>query len=135
MENTCGGAFCGKVPDTQPAILSKKCTPLQISFNWSLGISGAPPSKQASEKNSSNFKIYCMLYCYSFSAIRASSFEWLTDGKSLIKTKLNCSIKSVYFRVRAMTEKEKHGNYRAKIHNQTYSRWYMKVNSEEQNTW
>ena len=75
MENTCGGAFCGKVPDPQPAILSKKCTPLQMSFNWFVGISGAPPSKQASEKNSSNFKIYCMLYCYLFSAITASSFE------------------------------------------------------------
>ena len=33
MENTCRGAFFGKVADPQLAILSKKCTPLQISFN------------------------------------------------------------------------------------------------------
>ena len=50
-----------------------------------------------------------MLYCYSFSAIKARSFEWLTDGKSLIKTKLNRSINSVYFRVRSKTKKEEHG--------------------------
>ena len=50
-----------------------------------------------------------MLYCYSFSAIKARSFEWLTDGKSLIKTKLNRSINSVYFRVRSITKKEEHG--------------------------
>ena len=31
-----------------------------------------------------------MLYCYSFSAVTAGSFEQLADGKSLIKTKLNC---------------------------------------------
>ena len=31
-----------------------------------------------------------MLYCYSFSAVTACSFEQLADGKSLIKTKLNC---------------------------------------------
>ena len=50
-----------------------------------------------------------MLYCYSFSAIKARSFEWLTDGKSLIKTKLNRSINSVYFRVRSIKKKEEHG--------------------------
>ena len=32
MENTCRGAFFGNVADPQPAILSKKCTTLQI-FN------------------------------------------------------------------------------------------------------
>ena len=52
-------------------------------------ILGAPPSKQTSKKKSSNFEIYCMLLCYSFSAVTARSFEWLTNGKSLIKTKLN----------------------------------------------
>ena len=39
MENTCRGAFFGKVADPQPAILSKKCSPLQISFNWFVYIS------------------------------------------------------------------------------------------------
>ena len=33
MENTCRGAFFGKVAGPQPAILSKKCILLQISFN------------------------------------------------------------------------------------------------------
>ena len=40
MENTCRGAFFGKVSELQPAILSKKCTPLQISCKWF-----APPTK------------------------------------------------------------------------------------------
>ena len=50
MENTCRAAFFGNVVDPQPAILSKKCTLLQISFNWFMYISGAPPSKQTSKK-------------------------------------------------------------------------------------
>ena len=45
MENTCRGAFFGKVPDPQPAILSKKCTLWQTSFNLFLYILEAPPSK------------------------------------------------------------------------------------------
>ena len=45
MENTCRGAFFDKVAKPQPAILSKKCTPLQISFNLFVYILGAPPSK------------------------------------------------------------------------------------------
>ena len=45
MENTCGGAFFGKVGDRQPAVLSKKCTLLKILFNLFVYILGAPPSK------------------------------------------------------------------------------------------
>ena len=45
LENTYRVAFFGKVAHPQPAILSKKCTPLQISFNWFVYILGAPPSK------------------------------------------------------------------------------------------
>ena len=44
MENTCTGAFFGKGIDHQAAILSKKCAPLQIYFNWFVCILGAPPS-------------------------------------------------------------------------------------------
>ena len=33
LENTCRGAFSGKVAGPEPAILSKKWAPLQISFN------------------------------------------------------------------------------------------------------
>ena len=45
MENACRGTFFGKVADPQLAIMSKKCTPLQISFNWFVYILGVPPSK------------------------------------------------------------------------------------------
>ena len=37
--------FFGNFADRQPAILSKKCTPLLISVNWFMYILGAPPSK------------------------------------------------------------------------------------------
>ena len=59
-------------------------------FNWFVYILGAFPLKQFSKGKSNNFEIYCMLYCYSFSAVKVRWFEWLTDGKCLIKTKLNC---------------------------------------------
>ena len=76
-----------------------------------------------------------MLYCYSFSAVTARSFEWLTDGKSLIQTKLNRLLNSVCFRVQSIAKKEKHGDYSLKMHSEINSIWYMKVHSEEQNTW
>ena len=60
MKNTCRGAFFGKAADPQPAILSKKCTPLQI-FNWFVYILGAPPSKQTSNKKVTIFKF---IVCY-----------------------------------------------------------------------
>ena len=75
MGNTSRGAFFGKVTDPQPAILLKKCTPLQISSNWFVYILGVPPSKQTPKKKSKNFEIDCMLHCYLFSAATARSFE------------------------------------------------------------
>ena len=87
------------------------------------------------KEKSNNFEIYCMLYCYSFLAVAARSFEWLADGKSLIKTKLNRLINSVCFLVWSITKKEKNGSYSVKIHSEMYSTWYMKVHSEDQNTW
>ena len=45
MENTCRGVVFGKAADPQPAILSKKCTPIQTPFNLFVYILGAPPSK------------------------------------------------------------------------------------------
>ena len=78
-----------------------------------------------------NFEIYCMLYCYSFSAVTAHSLEWLTHGKSSIKTKLNRLINSICFRVRSITMKKKYGNYSVKIHSEMYGIWYMKVHSVE----
>ena len=76
-----------------------------------------------------------MVYCYSFSVVTTRSFEWLTEDKSLIKTKLNSLINSVCFRVRSITKEEKHGNYSVKIHREMYITWHMKVYNEKQNTW
>ena len=65
--------------------------------------------------------------CSWFSAVMACKFDWLTDGRSLIKTKLNRLINSVCFPMRSITEKVKHGNYRVKVHSEKYSTWYMKI--------
>ena len=51
------------------------------------------------------------IYCSSFSTVTACTFDWLTDGRFLMKTKLNRLINSVCFRVRSITKKVKHGNY------------------------
>ena len=77
----------------------------------------------------------CMLYCYSFSAVTARSFEWLTGTNSLIKIMLNPLIKNVCFRVRLTTKKKEHGNYSVKIRSEMYNTWYMKLHSEDQNIW
>ena len=72
--------------------------------------------------------MYIMLlkvYYSSFSALTACTFDWLIDGRSLIKTKLNHLINSVCFRVRSIA-KTKHGNYSVKVHSEKYSTWYMK---------
>ena len=42
--------------------------------------------------------------CSSFSTVTACTFDWLTDGTSLIKTNLNRLINSVCFRVQSITE-------------------------------
>ena len=58
--------------------------------------------------------MYIMLlkvYCSSFSTVTAYTFDWLTDGRFLMKTKLNRLINSVCFRVRSITKKVKHENY------------------------
>ena len=51
--------------------------------------------------------MYIMLlkvYYSSFSAFTACTFDWLIDGRSLVKTKLNHLIKSVCFRVQSITK-------------------------------
>ena len=65
--------------------------------------------------------------CSSFSSITACTFDWMTDGRSLIKTKLNRLVNSVCFRVRSVAEKAKHGNYSVKVHSEKYSNWYLKA--------
>ena len=74
--------------------------------------------------------MYIMLLkvcCSSFSAVTACTFDWLTAGRSLIKTKLNCLINSICLRVWSITEKMKHGNYSVKVRSEKYSTWYMKA--------
>ena len=71
--------------------------------------------------------MYIMLlkvYYSSFSAVTSCSFDWLSDGKFLMKIKLNNLINSVSFLVRSITKKEKHGNYSVKVHSEKYSTWY-----------
>ena len=65
--------------------------------------------------------------CSSFSAVTACTFDWLTDSRSLIKTKLNCLINRVRFLVWSITRKAKYGNYSVKVHSEKYSTWYMKA--------
>ena len=64
------------------------------------------------------------VYCSSFSALAAYTFDWVTDGKSLIKIKWNRFINSVCFQVRSITKKEKYGNYSVKVHYEKYSKRY-----------
>ena len=71
------------------------------------------------------------LYYSSFAAFTACMFDWLIDGKSLVKTKLNHLINSVLF-LSAINYKisvdtgGKHRNYSVKVHSEKYSTWYMK---------
>ena len=54
------------------------------------------------------------MYYSSFSSVTACTYDWLTDGRSLIKAKLNSLINSVCFQVQSTTKKGKHGNYSVK---------------------
>ena len=56
---------------------------------------------------------------------RYSSYVWLTDGRSLIKTKESRLIIIVCFRMRSITKKAKHRNYSVKVHGGKYKAWYM----------
>ena len=132
MASTSRGAFFGNVVDPQPAILSKKMNSVANIFQLvCVHFRSTSFKTDVKKKKSNNFEIYRMLYCYSFSAVTARFFEWLVDGKSSKKTKLNHLINSVCFRVPSIAKKEQHGNYSMKIHSQMYSTWYMKVHSEE----
>ena len=78
-----------------------------------------------------------MSCCSSYIALHFQSLQLVrltTDGKPLIKTKLNRLINSVCFRLRSITKKENHGNYSVKACSEKYSTWYMKVHIEEYNT-
>ena len=72
------------------------------------------------------------IYYSSFSAFTACTFDWLIDGRSLVKTKLNHLINSVCFWGQSITKTDsvdtgaKHGNYSVKVHNEVYSTWCMK---------
>ena len=73
--------------------------------------------------------MYIMLLegcCSSFSAVTDCTFDWLSDERFLIKTKLNNLINSVCFQLRSITEKAKHGYYNVKVYSEKYSAWYMK---------
>ena len=67
------------------------------------------------------------VYCSSFSAAIACTFDWLIDRRSSVKTKLNHLINSVCFRVGSTTKKAKRGKYSVKVHSEKYSTCYMKT--------
>ena len=78
--------------------------------------------------------MYIMLlkvYYSSFSVFTACTFDWLINGRSLVKVKLNHLVNSVCFRG-AINNKDsidtgaKHGSYSVKVHSEKYSAWYMK---------
>ena len=54
-------------------------------------------------------------YCSSFSPVTACTFVWVTDGRSLIKTKSDRLINSVFFRVQLISKKVKRGKYCVKV--------------------
>ena len=74
-------------------------------------------------------------YYSPFVVVTAWTFDWLTDGRSLKKNKVEFLINSVCFRVRSLIKKAKHGNYRVKIHMEKYSTWCLKVYRKNYSTW
>ena len=52
-----------------------------------------------------------------------------------MKTKLNSLINSVWFWLRSITKKVKHGNYSVAVHSGKYNTCYMKVHIEKYSTW
>ena len=63
--------------------------------------------------------ILLKVYYSSFSAVTACMFDWLIDGRSLVKTKLNHLINSVCF--------PQHRNYSVKVHSEKYSTWIWEI--------
>ena len=73
--------------------------------------------------------ILLKVYYSSFSVFTASSFDWLIDGRVLVKTKLNHLVNSVSSAINnkdSVDTGAKHGNYSVKVHSEKYSTWYMK---------
>ena len=64
-----------------------------------------------------------MLFTFS----RCSSFVWMTNGKSLIKTKLNSLINSACFRVRSITKKMWKYTVKCTAHDTWYGKIHYKV--------
>ena len=63
------------------------------------------------------------VYCSSFLAVAACTFDQLINGRSLVKTKLNCLINRICFRVQSITKKVKNGNCSVKVNSEKYSTW------------
>ena len=82
------------------------------------------------EKRQQFWNLICIIllkvYCSSFSAYTASTFDWLSDGRSLKKT-VNRLINRICFRVRSITKKVKCRKYCVKVHIEKYSPWYLKT--------
>ena len=75
-------------------------------FVYILGASKKTSKKKKQEQFCNLMYIMLLKVCYSsFPACTACTFDWLVDGRSLVKTKLNHLINSVYLRVRSITKK------------------------------
>ena len=73
--------------------------------------------------------ILLKVYYSSFSVFTASSFDWLIDGRFLVKTKLNHLVNSVSSAINnkdSVDTGAKHGNYSVKVHSENYGTWYVK---------
>ena len=86
-------------------------TPLQLHYKYCLiGLCTFSDLQNKPHRKKSNIFLnlmYIMLlkaYYSSFSVFTACMFDWLIDGRSLVKTKLNHLINSVCFRVWSITK-------------------------------
>ena len=73
--------------------------------------------------------MYIMLikvYYSSFSAFTACMFDWLIDGRSLDKTKLDHLINSVCFRVQSVTKTASQRKHQRS--SMLFQRWYLVEN-------
>ena len=119
----------GKNESLQPVTLSKKGTPLQLTFDWFVHILRAPPSRKTSKKKKAAILKFNAYHCtqgillFIFSRWRFN--VWLIDGRPLIKIKLIRLVNRVYFQVRSVTKKWNMGS----------AVWKYSVESTVHGTW
>ena len=107
-----------------------KITPLQVSFNCFFLRFRSISLKVDLKKNNNLSLMHIMVtqgILLFISAVADFMFDWLTDGRSSIRAKLNRLINSVCFWLWSLTQKKKHGEYSVKVHNEKYSTLCMET--------